>query len=144
MCTIPAPFSCLSIPGFSPTRSLNCWSSEAQGVSREFVQLWQGWVLSTLWSVAAYQHLSAKRRPCELGLQYHWERGEAGLPHELCYAHVCYLTMRCSYNLWEIVHKCTCTYINIKKLAHTYRYTCKEATLAFTNHAHRKTFARKM
>lgn len=36
--SIPFP----SVPGFSLSCSLNCWSSEAQGVSREFVRLWQG------------------------------------------------------------------------------------------------------
>lgn len=41
--TLSVPFP--SIPGFSPSRSLNCSSSEAQGVSREFVQLWQGRVV---------------------------------------------------------------------------------------------------
>ena len=30
---------------FSPSHSLNCSSSEAQGVSREFVRLWQGRVV---------------------------------------------------------------------------------------------------
>lgn len=39
---INPPFPFASIAGFFPSRSLNCSSSEAQGVSREFVQLWQG------------------------------------------------------------------------------------------------------
>lgn len=125
-CAIPAPFSFFFIPVFSPTHSLNCWSSEAQGVSREFVQLWLGRVLSTLWSVAAYRHLSAKRLPSELGLQYHWEHGgEAGLPHELVTC-TCYLTIWCSHNMWKIlqVHVYIQTYIKNKKQVHTQTHIC--------------------
>lgn len=39
------PIHPTSIPGFSPSCSLNCSSSKAQGVSREFVWLWQGRVV---------------------------------------------------------------------------------------------------
>lgn len=130
----PAPSS--SIPGFSPSHSLNRLSSKAQGVSREFVQLWQG--------RAVFPQRSLKSdRLSTLGLS-------AGLLSSGCSSTGSAVRLG-SITIWSQTHTynvqtLTCMHMHSKSEKHVLLNTnaCKEDTHKFTNHTPRKTFARKM